>query len=238
MPLSYFLIKKYFFICRINDTSDDEGDSSDWSVQEDNNSSNARTEEIISPRIPESPARYRTDPYRHTPSQDSCCSNDTLFNVEELNGGLNDKMLLEPVFNQLDNPLDSMEDETSDSKYLDCSIDANTVPNEKPENISQEKERTLTVVPVIKTEHNYITDFLDNERYSEMNMCLDGGEEMSSTSDIYLTVSENTFSFGQNVAPLNSPEDRPWKELQASFRDCDEGKYEHISLLLLHQHQH
>ncbi|KAI4470225.1 serine/threonine-protein kinase lmtk1 [Holotrichia oblita] len=210
---------------RINDTSDDEGDSSDWSVQEDNNSSNARTEEIISPRIPESPARYRTDPYRHTPSQDSCCSNDTLFNVEELNGGLNDKMILEPIFNQLDNPLDSMEDETSDSKYLDCNVDANTVPNERQlEDISPEKEQRLTVVPVIKTEHNYIIDFLDNERYSEMNMCLDACEEMSSTSDIYLTVSENTFSFGQNVAPLNSPEDRPWKEIQASFRDCDEDQ--------------
>ncbi|KRT78379.1 hypothetical protein AMK59_7934, partial [Oryctes borbonicus] len=216
---------------RINDTSDEDGDSSDWSLQEDNNSSNARTEEIISPRIPESPTRCRTDQYRHTPSQDSCCSNDTLFNVEELNGGLNDKMLLEPVFNQLNNVLDSMEDEISESKYDECDVDTTLVSNERQsmDHSSKETQRDPSELPIIKTEHSYILDFLDNERYGEMNTSLDAGEEVSSTSDIYLTVSENTFSFGQNVAPLNSPEDRPWKEIQASFRDCDEVELSKIN---------
>lgn len=157
-----------------------------------------------------------------------------------MNGGLNDKITLEPILSltiQLDNSLDSVENEGSDSKYTDCNVESQqTLSPEKVEIcVTQEKEQDFSELPIITTEHNYIVDFLDNERYSEINMSLDAGEEISSTSDMYLTVSENTYSFGQNVAPLNSPEDRPWKELQASFRECDQGKFKLLLIIVFHR---
>nr|XP_022912483.1 uncharacterized protein PF11_0213-like isoform X2 [Onthophagus taurus] len=201
------------FTNKRNEESDD--DSCDWSI-EDNISSNIHTE-INSPK-PESsmissPAKIPN--HRHTPSLDSCCSNDTLFNVEDLNLTIEPDRIFETIPDE-----DESSKESKESKYSDCKaeIEDNTLIDDQIE-----KEQ----IPKINV-NDYITDFLNNERYNQLNSCIElidlrsENDERSSSSDKFLTVSDNTLSFGQNIAPLNSPEDRQWKDLQASFRNCDE----------------
>lgn len=64
---------------------------------------------------------------------------------------------------------------------------------------------------------NIVNNFLTNERNT--SFCDSRGnskEDEASSSESYKTLSENSYSVS-NIAPLNSPEDRQWKELVEPF---------------------
>ena len=222
---------------------------------DDNNSLNAYIG-TQSPRIVDSP--IKSQPHRHTPSQDSCCSNDTLFNVEELNGGNENEKSFElkssiadiskdrvtsesnmefnsktNLITKSHNCVDQMEE--NDIQILDINQGRLTsdlhIPDEYiGQNIPEIKRQSIPTIEF----HDYITDFLNSERYCELNSNFEKVEieENSTASDAYLSVSDNSFT-GHNVAPLNSPDDKPWKLLQASFMDgsTSDEEYERASFL-------
>ncbi|KAB0793142.1 hypothetical protein PPYR_12762 [Photinus pyralis] len=68
------------FICNRRNSTDSENE--EWLEQLDDGITPVPDTETVSIQNNESPAHE--PPHRHTPSQDSCCSNDTLFNLEEL----------------------------------------------------------------------------------------------------------------------------------------------------------
>lgn len=75
----------YFYFNREeSDNEVDDNDNSDWTepALQSNIDDAADDTATHSPQLLESPAKEQH--HRHTPSQDSCCSNDTLFNLEEL----------------------------------------------------------------------------------------------------------------------------------------------------------
>lgn len=132
---------------------------------------------------------------RHTPSQDSCCSNDTLFNLEELN---------EPEKEQVATVIEVVSDTkvaeaTKDEKQK--TFDGNVEQNENQnEEVGEDVKETHEAVE----RYNYLTDFLNNER----KMFCEPVE-----------ISEVKLNFLNKVEapPLPSPEDKPWKQLPASL---------------------
>ncbi|KAF5304433.1 hypothetical protein FQR65_LT07963 [Abscondita terminalis] len=77
------------FVCHRRNSTDSENDE-DWpEPYEGSNTPPADTETIS---VPNFESLVQEQPLnRHTPSQDSCCSNDTLFNLEELTNGANEQ---------------------------------------------------------------------------------------------------------------------------------------------------
>ncbi|XP_049818372.1 uncharacterized protein LOC109603335 isoform X2 [Aethina tumida] len=150
----------------------------------------------------ESPIRGRL--HRHTPSQDSCCSNDTLFNLEEL------------TTNDPENqPNKSTEVENTIANVADVNVNKEESNTEKDEEDKPQNGET--------SNSKYLEDFIQSERESSsltLVKVTEAPEEISSES-----VSSDTDHLlpfiKQFVPPLPSPEDKPWKQLPASMLSYD-----------------
>lgn len=156
----------------------------------------ALEEAAVDSGSPHSPQRGRLN--RHTPSQDSCCSNDTLFNLEDLTCILNEPEKEIPTKNT-ENP------QTAPDIVNDC--DGKEIAVTCSNQIDDPLHITISPTGGNKNTQNYtyITEFLDNER----NFCF----RLVPQSNIdYLTFLNKT-----EVPPLPSPEDKPWKQLPASL---------------------
>lgn len=166
-----------------------------------------------------SPQRGRLN--RHTPSQDSCCSNDTLFNLEELTCIPNEpekestvKVVEEPstqekISENLKTTPDIVNNCDTESTKV-CSIgETKDVDGVLHINISVADKTETT------ENYDYITDFLEHERSFWCEK-----EQIATQSDTdflkYLNKAE--------APPLPSPEDKPWKQLPASLLN-----YNHVA---------
>ncbi|XP_017779012.1 PREDICTED: uncharacterized protein LOC108564462 [Nicrophorus vespilloides] len=208
--------------CTINtDLDDSDSNDSDWSEAGSTGQHSLIEDECESPRL--SPSSTNKEgvnnlQHRHTPSQESCCSNDTLFNLEELQcieegAKKNNNIITEP--------------ETVNTTFC---VDKTCDTVEKEESIEVEdaaqKADDLEVVVDPVEDLPQQPDFVlkvDNTNCAEALTSLP--VESSSSSETYLTVSDSLCYTLQNVAPLNSPEDRPWKHIEASLSNaasCDE----------------
>lgn len=135
-----------------------------------------------------SPQRGRLN--RHTPSQDSCCSNDTLFNLEELTCTLNEADK-EKTTEEITTKQECVSDAVNE-----CDIKQDSAVNITTAAACSSKESKDT------QNFSYITDFLDKER----NVC---SESNPSEHLNYLSKPK--------APPLPSPEDKPWKQLPVSL---------------------
>ncbi|XP_030751016.1 uncharacterized protein LOC115878607 isoform X2 [Sitophilus oryzae] len=184
---------------------------SDWSDQGDPDGP-----QMLSSQTNESPLRVPN--HRHTPSQDSCCSNDTLFNLEDFvcanekdttpDKDSENLLKLENITFKVDEESSGTKDnqtlcadvvdETGEVK----SLEDNTVSKDvsEPTLIVESLDGNTVVQTEISSPNQVSTsEFLDSER--------------NHTSSI-----DGLLPFGtKQVAPLPSPEDNPWKSLPASL---------------------
>lgn len=166
-----------------------------------------------------SPQRGRLN--RHTPSQDSCCSNDTLFNLEELTCIPN-----EP---EKENIIKSFEGTISQEKNIEDSEatlnivnDNDSIEKQVNSGVNVEKINEASYVNILlpvenKTINNYdyITEFIEYER----NFCVVPKQSVGEANTEFLQ-----FLNKAEVPPLPSPEDKPWKQLPASLLN-----YNHVA---------
>lgn len=206
-------------------------------------------EDTHSPRLMESP--HKGTQNRHTPSQDSCCSNDTLFNLEELQCNEkqlqeieerkrrleeNEQCIREIVNDAVDLAL-MLSDSSSSGPHVnsdnDCDMQqAAMTPSESENFDSMPSSIDVTVIKVDTREKApqafeqmpspkvVIQEFIDNERNASLHRVSNTDEQPNSSE--YLTANDTVCFALQNVAPLNSPEDRPWKHIEASLTKCPE----------------
>lgn len=204
--------------CRSRQESDDDSDWTEPALQSNIDDIQGDTA-TQSPQILESPAKGPH--HRHTPSQDSCCSNDTLFNLEELVAIEQDKFI-----NKENNDLESNLSDLYTEENINIENKAKTTDAlSKNQNIvliiESDKENTTDNINIIQ-EHNvqndlkykYINDFINNER-----------SNLSINKYIYPLDFLKT-----NNAPLPSPEDRQWTELHAPFLTCNNDTQENLNL--------
>ncbi|XP_076263413.1 uncharacterized protein LOC143198196 isoform X4 [Rhynchophorus ferrugineus] len=181
---------------------------------------------ILSSQTNESPLRVPN--HRHTPSQDSCCSNDTLFNLEDF-ACANDKETPLPEPDPDDNlyDLDHVAFFADDVKEVtESSANETYVAREQTANL-EEESKTEPVLLVESPEASQISrpDILECSRDSTGDF-LDSERNHTSSVDVRLCFIQ------KQVAPLPSPEDKPWKSLPASLLSFD--KYTQNSLIPEH----
>lgn len=198
------------------DPSDDESSGSDWTDQ---------CEREVLPHDAESHTNdgheHHPPLHRHTPSQESCCSNDTLFNLEELTYAVND---LDKDNNSSTpkNPVDDSEIIEENNVVKDEALNEIMIHNfnestdnkiETPQ-ISYEESN-------INVEHQVDSDsinvFLNNEREHDCIKIIEPQQEESNSE----STTELLFINNKQIAPLPSPEDNPWKQLPASLLSYD-----------------
>lgn len=174
----------------------------------------------------ESPS-LREPPNRHTPSQDSCCSNDTLFNLEDLNY-----------------PIDS---DTSPQHVRNC--EEGDEINIEVGGEDLEEPGSLTPTPKVAQTPEEFQDFNSestdlNLTYSKPDINIDDSEyDLSNKENNTLTINSSPAIIEElnasstlksnrlelklehnqfGVAPLPSPEDIPWKQIPASLLTYNE----------------
>lgn len=233
--------------CTINTDLGGSDSDSDWS--EAGLGPASLEEDTHSPRLMESP--HKGTQNRHTPSQDSCCSNDTLFNLEELQCNEkqlqeieerkrrleeNEQCIREIVNDAVDLAL-MLSDSSSSGPHVntdnDCDMQqAAMTPSESENFDSMPSSIDVTVIKVDTREKApqafeqmpspkvVIQEFIDNERNASLHRVSNTDEQPNSSE--YLTANDTVCFALQNVAPLNSPEDRPWKHIEASLTKCPE----------------
>lgn len=211
-------------------------EDSDWSEPADQNSS--PLDEPIDTF--ESPIREPQN--RHTPSQDSCCSNDTLFNLEELTCVVNEseRELVDAKLEEIVESHASGDDALNSDKTLLEPVEASKDEAERswapqevttvdvPEDLAEGNEER-NAEEHTSTNFEYVTDFLNHERSS-------GIEELIVQKDAENSSNDSTLScnfVAKTVAPLPSPENIPWKQLpfsQLTYKEvvtnCDSNAYE------------
>ncbi|XP_044259276.1 uncharacterized protein LOC123007849 isoform X2 [Tribolium madens] len=196
--------------------SDDE--DSDWSDQCEG--------EVLPPEMETQTLESPIHPerlHRHTPSQDSCCSNDTLFNLEELTFGVNDSerdnnsptpRITECESQNVQQVANNMmiHDVNNDSKVgvLNEKFDSDNSASGCKTNDASDTVKESSEITEIKRS---TIEFLAREREHD---CSKTSEESNSESTDHLSVFIN-----KQVAPLPSPEDNPWKQLPASLLSYD-----------------
>ncbi|EEZ99620.2 uncharacterized protein LOC103313170 isoform X2 [Tribolium castaneum] len=162
--------------------------------------------------------------HRHTPSQDSCCSNDTLFNLEELTCGVNDS---ERDNNSPTPRISECESQTGEEQQVannamihDINNDSNigalndkTTTTEKDSDNSASGCRTSETVKE-SVEMKQTIEFLAREREHDCSKTSEESNSESTTDHLLPFVTKQ-------VAPLPSPEDNPWKQLPASLLSYD-----------------
>ncbi|KAG5873397.1 hypothetical protein JTB14_017984 [Gonioctena quinquepunctata] len=184
-----------------------ENEDSDWSER-------CETETLA--QDTENQSTYTLDTFgkgphhRHTPSQDSCCSNDTLFNLEELNNGT----------------LEAEKD--IDGTFIRKNLDVGVTEGETNNNVGENPDKTIIIEPaesntspefnphissINSTTPDLINSFLLEERH-------DATMHLPDKSNLTLEVNRPGFKVKQHV-PLPSPEDNPWKQLPASLLSFD-----------------
>ncbi|KAJ8919682.1 hypothetical protein NQ315_006210, partial [Exocentrus adspersus] len=150
--------------------------------------------------------------HRHTPSQDSCCSNDTLFNLEELTCAAGDadregELLKDAAGQEVDNEGASKEAPSTKDGNVE-GVDLNRTFVKASTDVLEEDH------PKIDTNSSCVNEFI-HEEIKHSSEQLVSGSETNSTE-------ENPIVFTKaQVAPLPSPEDNPWKQLPASLLSYD-----------------
>jgi hypothetical protein len=227
--------------------SEDESEDSDWSEQCEREDS-LHDMESHSGHTIESPVQPEPI-HRHTPSQDSCCSNDTLFNLEELTCVANDSerdhnsptpkihedesqyieenVLVKLATNDMSHDINNESKDVDlianevqvvsslgnkDTKFDNPSENSGSgcKTNDFSETVKENIERTET------DDKSAIIDFLTSEREHDCVKTSEVSEESCSESTDHLLPFVN-----KQVAPLPSPEDKPWKQLPASLLSYD-----------------
>lgn len=201
------------------------GDESDWSEEGNQNLPLDVVMDTFENPVREEPQN------RHTPSQDSCCSNDTLFNLEELTNVINEceredveaklEELVESLLpgENLINLVPDASDKTlqkpsEQMKEFNGVIELIDVPEEvtvTTENAAQLNSSDLPAKDKQCTRFDYLLNFLEHERQFAI-------EESSTQKDVENS-SESTLScnfLSKTIAPLPSPENIPWKQLPFS----------------------
>lgn len=172
--------------------SDDEDNSECWDEPE--------IPDIETQSVHTSPMRAFQN--RHTPSQESCCSNDTLFNLEELTCATTDNCNI--IVIKSESPTNEQQN-MNHNKYCVIVDDINNSDN------VNDSETLVSSEVKEKTQVDCINEFLNNER---KNTSL----EIKKTTDEQSMNTVQLLPFlNKNVAPLPSPEDKPWKQLPASL---------------------
>ncbi|VEN51034.1 unnamed protein product [Callosobruchus maculatus] len=178
---------------------------------------------------------YKGPLHRHTPSQDSCCSNDTLFNLEELiaaekeadnqsktaqSAGVSEENKQDSGSENVNNTRSEESKENSDSENVNKTDSENA---NKTYVIEDEKSEESTLNCNITSETQEVCDpqppksnieiFLTQERDHSSRLLGEPQDHSKSES-----TEENVplFPVGQ-VVPLPSPEDNPWRQLPASL---------------------
>lgn len=142
--------------------------------------------------------------HRHTPSQDSCCSNDTLFNLEELNfaatEGEKENEQLSPKF------IEEETEEQDPDKTFTIAFEYEK-PVESPPDAQQNKETEIATL-YDSDYQNFLNKFIITEReHSSIN--IENPEELTG---------QGNFVFNKvHAVPLPSPDNNPWKQLPVSF---------------------
>ncbi|CAH1129888.1 unnamed protein product [Ceutorhynchus assimilis] len=180
---------------------------SDWSDQDDLEPPPLSSQTIDSPQ--KMPSKG------HTASQSSCCSNDTLFNFDDFAPN-NEKEIHEPsetydVFveeikelSQSDkNSIVKDTDDKTESEFHTCSDNYEEVTDTIIPDIDNDKNSGNVPSPDLCTDKLSLDEFLISERNHTLSGC-----------------SSLPFST-KAIAPLPSPEDKPWKSLPASLLTYD-----------------
>lgn len=169
-----------------------------------------------------SPQRGRLN--RNTPSQDSCCSNDTLFNLEDLTcissepekestAKITEEVTISEKVNEtIEATADIVNDLESKPTDIKCAIDTEIQEND-------DGSLDITVLPTCENQttknYDYITEFLEHER----KFCFD-----LKPINLHSDTDHLEFLNKTECPPLPSPEDKPWKQLPASVLN-----YNHIA---------
>lgn len=162
---------------------------------------------------------YKGPSHRHTPSQDSCCSNDTLFNLEELicaasEAEKNVETSFKTKNEHTEQELIINDGSTSENLNLTFVIepaDCDEVSEEATLNCELHSDDRQSLEN--KSNWDVVIDFIWNEK------------KYSSQHDAYLKPNlnekSNIFFPKIQTVPLPSPEDNPWKQLTASLLNYD-----------------
>ncbi|KAF5303937.1 hypothetical protein FQA39_LY01722 [Lamprigera yunnana] len=194
------------FVCCRRNSTDSEND--DWPEPYDGcNTPLADTETVSVQNIE---GLIQEPPYRHTPSQDSCCSNDTLFNLEELtnvNEGectkideVNKTFTLEEQ-KQEDTSCneskteDTMCEDTAETNLIDATYDLPKTIDSEEVNIDEIEKDSAShlqnnVLNVIKNDlHSSMTPG-DNElsKFVEFNNSTNKHNKLNKVSDLVNTI--------------------------------------------------
>lgn len=172
--------------------------------------------------------------HRHTPSQDSCCSNDTLFNLEELTCGINDSERDNnsptPKISECESqygeeniqqvPMNhNINSELNITDLSDKAIDEDKVEkdtkfdSDNSASVCKTSETAKGSTEITEVCKRSTIEFLTREREHD---CSKTSEDSNSESTDHLLPFIN-----KQVAPLPSPEDKPWKQLPASLLSYD-----------------
>ncbi|KAK5642085.1 hypothetical protein RI129_008252 [Pyrocoelia pectoralis] len=143
------------YICNRRNSTDSENE--EWSEHLEDGNTPVPDTETISMQNNESPVQE--PPHRHTPSQDSCCSNDTLFNLEELTCGANENG---DTDKKGDVTLRSEKKQETDNLVLDDNhTEVNNVEN-MCNRIIEDIVYNLMVYKNNTEESDKVTNFVDN----------------------------------------------------------------------------
>lgn len=170
----------------------------------------------------ESPS-LREPPHRHTPSQDSCCSNDTLFNLEDLNYPIDSDTSPQHVKNcEEDDELtiEVVGEDSEEPGSLTPTPKVAQTPEELQEFNSESTDLNLTYtkpdINIDDSENDLSNKENDTLTINSSPAIIEELEEAPSTlksNRLELKLEHNQFG----VAPLPSPEDIPWKQIPASL---------------------
>ncbi|CAH1170022.1 unnamed protein product [Phaedon cochleariae] len=176
-----------------------ENEDSDWS---EHCEVETLTREIPShsPQTLESPMRGTVN--MHTPSQDSCCSNDTLFNLEELNFNATELEKEAELNSKIFNDFDEAE--------IHNLLNVDPKSTESNNNL----EKAFIIQPTEKETKIIVDEFLLGERTHSLNDTTQNGVIKPNTLIVDCL-------FSTHPVPLPSPEENPWKQLPASLVSID-----------------
>ncbi|XP_063919861.1 uncharacterized protein LOC135134908 isoform X2 [Zophobas morio] len=232
------LIDDSYFNTPRQHNSEDENEDSDWSDDQYGRECLEPEMDCHSGQTLES--SIHPEPlHRHTPSQDSCCSNDTLFNLEELTYAVNDS--------ERDNNSPTLKTYENESQYMEENSHMMQAPSDMmihsmtneignvdekivvAETLGEEGTKcdsdnscsgckTIDISDTVKevVDKHLVLEFLKSEREHDCVKVNETLEESNSESTDHLLPFTN-----KQVAPLPSPEDKPWKQLPASLLSYD-----------------
>ncbi|KAK9892610.1 hypothetical protein WA026_020990 [Henosepilachna vigintioctopunctata] len=152
--------------------------------------------------------------HRHTSSQDSCCSNDTLFNLEDMT------CIDQRDEGETKSKVKPAEMDTSDDRLRTEAI--NYFKYGTALGVGQESPLMDSPMEQV-SDKTYLIDFLVREReQNEMVSVVVTEPQLDCQSDS--NSSKSVPLMKNNVAPLPSPDDHPWKQLSNSLLSFDRSQ--------------